>query len=582
MRTMLRALVVIACCAASAAGPAAQQPGRDGTAPPVTGTAVISGRLVTDDATPSPVRRARVMLNSTEGGAGFTIIGDDEGRFSFPGLPAGRYLLSARKDGYLRANYGAARPERPGTPIAVADGQRVIDLVFRITRGAVITGMVVNAIGEPAEDAGVVALRRRVVRGEPQLEEEKSATTDDRGVYRIWGLPPGDYVVATTPRFRHDVQNLRETTASDVRWATGQLQPGAGSSGRAPLPEAQPVGFAPVFFPGAINALDGTVITLSAGEERLGINFPIRLVPMLTIEGTVANADGTAPGEVSLYMMPAGTAPDLGFSSLRETAGARFRFEGVTPGDYVVVARTEGARLMWATATVNAYGNVSGLGLTLQPGLTVSGRVVFAGTKPAPDFTTVRVRIEPIPGTQRLSFEPDPATVKADGRFEIPNLVPGKYRLSAGVGEGPPTQDAAWVLASVVANQRNVTDLPLEIAPAGNVTDAVVTLTDRSSQLVGTLQDAARRPAPDFYVIAFPADRRFWIRGSRRIQSVRPATDGSFLFRALPPGEYLLAALTDVEPDEWFDPAFLAQLAGVTIPVTIAEGETKVQDLKIR
>ena len=68
---------------------------------------------------------------------------------------------------------------------------------------------------------------------------------------------------------------------------------------------------------------------------------------------------------------------------------------------------------------------------------------------------------------------------------------------------------------------------------------------------------------------------------SRRIQSVRPGTDGRFVFRGIPAGEYRLTAVTDVEPGEWYDPTFLEQLMNASITVSVREGERKVQDIKV-
>lgn len=67
-----------------------------------------------------------------------------------------------------------------------------------------------------------------------------------------------------------------------------------------------------------------------------------------------------------------------------------------------------------------------------------------------------------------------------------------------------------------------------------------------------------------------------WGPQSRRIASIRRYT-----FRAIPPGEYFVAAVDDVEQDEWFDPAFLQALVEASIKVTIAEGEQKTQDLRL-
>jgi hypothetical protein len=65
------------------------------------------------------------------------------------------------------------------------------------------------------------------------------------------------------------------------------------------------------------------------------------------------------------------------------------------------------------------------------------------------------------------------------------------------------------------------------------------------------------------------------------VQAVRPGVDGKYVIRDLPPGDYLLAAVTDVDQDEWQDPAFLERLQPGSIKVTIAEGEKKTLDLRI-
>ena len=89
------------------------------------------------------------------------------------------------------------------------------------------------------------------------------------------------------------------------------------------------------------------------------------------------------------------------------------------------------------------------------------------------------------------------------------------------------------------------------------------------------------KPTADFTIILFPADKRFWVPQARRIRSSRPGTDGKFSFTNIPPGDYKLTAVTDVEPGEWFNPEFLSQLISSSVPVTLAEGERKTQDLRV-
>jgi hypothetical protein len=99
--------------------------------------------------------------------------------------------------------------------------------------------------------------------------------------------------------------------------------------------------------------------------------------------------------------------------------------------------------------------------------------------------------------------------------------------------------------------------------------------------LTGRLQTAAGQPAPEHFVIVFSADRAHWFPGARRTRAVRPGTDGMFAVTELPAGRYLVAAVTDVEADDWQRAAFLEQLAPASVSVTVADGETARQDLQI-
>jgi hypothetical protein len=165
-------------------------------------------------------------------------------------------------------------------------------------------------------------------------------------------------------------------------------------------------------------------------------------------------------------------------------------------------------------------------------------------------------------------------TVEGDGRFSFPNVIPGVYRLRAAGVTG-------WTMKSAMAGGRDVVDFPLEIALGADASNILVTFSDRTSGLSGTVQDSLGRPTADHMVILFPVQEQFWIPQSRRIQAARPATNGRFSFSGLPSGEYRLAAVTDIEPGTWFDASFLRQLLVASLPVSLPEGQTRTQDLKV-
>ena len=155
------------------------------------GTAAIAGRVLTAD-TGRPVKRARVAVSGGGRGGGRTAVTDDQGRYVVDGLPAGSYTVTASKTGFVDAVFGQRRPLQPGTPIDVADAQQLANVDLRIVRGGVITGRVLDEDGEPLARALVTVQRYQYVRGERQLMAAGGDQTDDRGQYRVFGLPPAN------------------------------------------------------------------------------------------------------------------------------------------------------------------------------------------------------------------------------------------------------------------------------------------------------------------------------------------------------------------------------------------------------
>src|SRR5262245_44545068 len=103
-----------------------------------------------------------------------------------------------------------------------------------------------------------------------------------------------------------------------------------------------------------------------------------------------------------------------------------------------------------------------------------------------------------------------------------------------------------------MVNGRDVLDFPLEVRPNEEIGGALLTFGDRTQEVTGTLQDPSGRPTPDFTIIVFASDKQYWLPQSRRIVSARPDTTGRFTVRGLPPGDYRISAVTDVETGEWF------------------------------
>jgi hypothetical protein len=652
-------------------GTAAPTPARDATTTPqqpATGSAEISG-TVTLAGGSAPIRRAQVSLSAQAIRNQRTLVTDDKGHFAFTSLPTGRYSLSASKPGYVTTTYGAKKAGRPGTPIQLADGQKFDRAMILMPKGSVLTGTVVDEANEPTPGTQVRAYRYVMRTGEKSLQQDGSASTDDRGIYRIYGLQPGDYLVSATPRSLN-LSDIRQVVMAQVDQLLQQAQAqsaadqqgsgrggtqgtvnlgaraAGGGRGQALVDQANQlqqqlaqqekeptVGYAPVYYPGTTNAGAAVPIALNVGEERAGVDLQLLQVPTAIVAGLLASADGHVPQGAQIMLRPvvtpgSPTVPGLSDQAGRVLADGTFSFSNVAPGQYTVSARATirdtdptlasppnapngrgrgafggpGGRgpgvissVLWASADVTVNGqNITGLALALAAGMSVSGRVEFRGgsVPPPTDLTRVRVTLtSQDPQTQQgLGGGMGLATVDASGTFTIAGVPPGRYVLRgnapAGVsvggpgGASPTATTGSWSLKSSTVEGRDSLDFPFTVKPGVDVTGALLSFVDHSQTLKGTLQDATGRPTADYTIIVFAADKTFWTPQSRRIASTRPGTDGSYTF-GLPPGDYRITAVVDVEQGEWFDPDFLAQLMSASIPVSIAEGETKTQDLKL-
>jgi hypothetical protein len=447
----------------------------------------------------TPVRRAQLNLGGGGRGGRMTTT-DDQGRFAFVGLPAGRFTLNVSKPGYATIAYGAKKPGQQGTPIQLAEGQILTNVNIALPKGGVITGVVVDEFGEPSANTPVRAFRYVMQNGNRALQSAGQSQTDDRGIYRIFQLLPGDYVVSAVPRnngpivFTTQIQPLL-----DQMQAGGALNVTIGAAGFAGVladgrgqqildrmqqlagqqPE-QPTGYAPVYFPGTITPSQAAKIPLDAGEERTGVDFQLQLVPTAKVQGHITGGEMTTAGvQVMLqlaHQQDTADVPGLGTSMARVNADGSFTFQNVTPGDYRVIARAPVmavaepdagappdvagrggrgrgrggpfagiAQMLWASTDVAVAGHdVSDVTLNLQPGMTIAGRLAFdSATTQPPDVTTARVNL--VPSDPQGMMGPLPAAqVDTAGGFTLPGVVPGRYSLRVGVG-GPGRGGAGFV-----------------------------------------------------------------------------------------------------------------------------------------
>jgi hypothetical protein len=592
---------------AGAAQPqSAQTPQRDTRTQPATlapaGTATLSGVVVAAADAAQRVRLAPVVIIGTTTGVLRVAATDTDGRFSFTGLPADRYLVGASKAPYLGAVAGAKRPARPGTPIALADGQRITNVTIQLPMGAAISGVVTDERGQPALGVKVNLMQARIQNGERVLAMGPGSTsTDERGRYRIFGLPPGEYVVVASARsFSSGIRTLTDAEVDAALKAPSAAPPGTFGSGPGAPPAVAPaappaspaVAYAPVFFPGTTRASDASPVVLGVGEDRQNIDFRLELVRTAKIEGTVSGMDALPPGAMAILRASSqvGNGPAGGMSVSRILPDGRFTLANMAPGSYTLVttAAAGPTASLFATATIEVAGaDQSGIQLALQPALSFPARIAFAGTAAAPPLAGYRIPVRQLPPVILSAPAPVVPPTGATGTVTVTGVMPGRYVIGGPLFFGADASSLTWALESVTVDGRDVTDLPIEIGPGAVPKDVVITYGDRSQELSGRLQQVSGAPAAGYTVVIFPADKAYWIPGSRRILTTHAGTDGQFRLGGpglitLPAGDYLLAAVSDMDKDEQFDPAFLTSLQPAAVRVTVKPGGKTTRDLRIK
>ena len=557
-----------------------------------TGTGSIKGRLIAAD-TGNPVRRAQVRVSGQDIMPKSTTT-DNEGRFEFKDLPAGAFTLNAQKSGYVGVNYGQKRPFEPGKPIELVEGQSVDNADISMPKGSVISGRIIDEFGEPVADTVVNAMRSTWSNGKRRMQSTgRTATTNDLGQYRIYGLPPGDYYVSATLRGTQEMV-VTEMAAMAVRTASP-----LGAAGDAPTS-----GYAPTYFPGTPNGNEAQKLTLALGQEAQNTDFGLFPVRLVRVRGSVVTSEGRPAEGVMVSATPRSgndTNPLFGASSTARTdANGNFTLTGVAPGDYTLNART--SQIFTSSADGNSMSftmvrstgpggggdsnqesgavpltvsgeDMSNVIIVTTKGASATGRVVYEGGS-KPTANTIRISAAATDDTGPMTLISGASSVTPEGTFEIKGLSGQRVFRVNGIPSG-------WVLKAVKVNGTDITDNGMEFKSAEAVTGVEVILTSKVTEVKGAVK-AGNDPAMDYTVVIFSDEPDKWrVPSSRHIATGRPNQQGQFQVKNLPAGSYYAIALEYIPQGEWNDPEVLERLKSQATPFTVGEGEVKTLELKL-
>ena len=449
--------------------------------------------VVVNAASGQPVAGARVTIAPADRPSErVSAVSGEDGRFAFTGLPQGKYALAGQRRGFLAQTYG----QQAGWPSAIVTGpgQDTESVVLRLSPPAAISGTVVDDAGDPVAQALVELFSSRIIAGRRQVTQDSFKRTDDTGAYRFSSLPAGSYhlVVSGVPWYAKFNETVGDAAPRSMTHA----------------------GYGIRYYPNAGDPAAAEPLMLSAGQEAVA-NFTLLPVPTVSVRvHCEQHGDLTKQYTLIAAGLPGNPV------QVRQGGGTGdlYNLWSIVPGHYALRAEaTDGSRTWYGASEFDVGAADTDVSVTLLDAPTLSGRVVPESGGALPSQLTLVLRDD--------AGHSHPLVASADGRFSIPAIPPGRYRVAfAGA-------DDYYLEGWSVEGARRAGEM-LDIPPG-----AAVRLTLSAARGIGRIAGTVyrdRQPLPGALVVLSPANR-----------ATPSNSDGTFEFRGLPPGEYALFAVEE-------------------------------------
>ncbi|MCL4841064.1 MAG: carboxypeptidase regulatory-like domain-containing protein [Bryobacteraceae bacterium] len=452
---------------------------------------------------------------------------DPDGRAALPDLPPGIYMVHIEKPGYVDLQDPQSRGRQLRLPLPGATVHAYV------SRTAVITGSISDSEGHPVSGARVVAIVRRGTASEAGLIEfGRAAHSDDQGIYRLHGLPPGHYSVAALPP-RGDVS-------------------------------ADP--FMPTFY-GPGSPAEAIFVQIMPGETRGSVDLTVARSWPISISGTIAGIpDGEGRREAAVALVAKrGLRAPIAYT-LAGQEGA-YTFANVPPGDYTVIAwwpfqgweshvHAIGSDGRTAAVNVPVSSSNARIDLELRPVVQVEGQLVLDNANLSRSECR---RIEP------LTFRSDDAwfgdwtaVLSADGkRFTVSSLPVGAYQIHAAQLEG--------CHLAIRQGERAAHSGTVHVDASTSLT---VVLSAATGELSGQVHVEDGAPRPTGFVLLVRADE------TGRLELTPIDGEGRYRFRDIQPGTYRLTAVERVDTAGIMDPLAVPPDSAMTITVEAGKSQT--------
>ncbi len=523
MRALLRTVVLVTVVAASVTifspNTLAQESKKESTGS-------VSGKVTLGD---KPVPRAVVLLTISD--RGFRPDGtlpakattDEEGRYRLTGVPAGNYTLAPSTPTFVVATETAFG--QPGKSVTLGEGEEVTGLDFALTRGAVITGRVTDSDGRPVieQRLSMIRIDERGQRLPGSSFNPFGFSTDDRGVYRVYGLMPGRYKVSVGD-------------APD----SGMVRIGFGGNV-----------YARTFHPDVIEESKAAVIEVPAGGEAADVDIKLgRASKTYVATGRIVDADSGKPLANLMYghgalMGQQTSMGGFGWTNNRSNDNGEFRIEGLGRGRFAAfVVATEQTDFYSEPAIFEvSESDVSGLEIKVRRGASISGLAVIEGANDADALARMpRLELRAFVQAEGVSAPSlAPILINPDGSFRITGLRPGKVRIVLG---GTPAPKGFVMLR--VEREGSVQRDGVEVGAGETVSGVRVFIGYGTGVVRGEVIIQGGTLTPDMRLRV--TARRLDSNGPVTVGTV-PDARGRFSLEGLLPGEYeLTVSLMIVTP----------------------------------
>ncbi|MDQ2974313.1 MAG: carboxypeptidase regulatory-like domain-containing protein [Acidobacteriota bacterium] len=332
---------------------------------------------------------------------------DAEGNYHITNVPAGNYLVAPIAPAFVVSDLSSFG-ER-GKALLLAEGESVDGIDFSLVRGGVITGKVTNADGRP-----VIEERVYLVPVDPTATNQRGAyqfngvQTDDRGIYRMFGLDPGRYKVAV------------------------------GQSGDRPSMNGMPgrPSYQQTFHPDVSDISKATVVEVTEGSETSKVDLTLgRAAQTYVASGRIIDGESEQPvanARLGLQMTIDSRRRSFGGGTTISNRQGEFRLENLTPGKYMVflLPQPESSLRVVEGAFDIIDRDVEGVVVKTANGATLSGNILLENSDDKAVLAKLpQLRVEAYVESDGPGFD-HRATISADGSFRLSGLETGKAYIS--------------------------------------------------------------------------------------------------------------------------------------------------------